>query len=207
MPENGFHRVSASPALHVLDRRRHGVLHQRPPHARARARLPPDGAVRIEEFVNYFRFDYAAPDGDAPVAISTEVAACPWNAGHLLALVGVRGADVASVARETRPRPQPRLPRRRLGLDGEPRQAAARAPQPARSLTERLGRADRIAMVVYAGAQRPRAAVDVRGGQARRIHAAIDRLEAGGSTNGGEGIELAYQVGPRSSSSAAASTA
>ena len=54
-------------------------------------RLPEPGAVRIEELVNYFRLPYAAPEGDAPFAITTELSECPWNPAHRLALIGIQG--------------------------------------------------------------------------------------------------------------------
>ena len=93
LPESGFHRVSAHPrSTFSTDVDTASYTNVR--RMLREGRLPPEGAVRIEEFVNYFRFDYAAPAGDAPVAISTEVGPCPWNEDHLLALVGVRAADV-----------------------------------------------------------------------------------------------------------------
>ena len=57
--------------------------------------LPPAGAVRVEELINYFRFDYPQPKGDEPFSITTELAACPWNAKHRLALIGIRGREIA----------------------------------------------------------------------------------------------------------------
>src|SRR4029453_8554782 len=97
-PETGFHRVSAQPrSTFSTDVDTASYTNVR--RILSEGRLPPEGAVRIEEFVNYFRFDYAAPAGDAPVAISSEVGTCPWNEDHLLALVGIRAADQA--------RPQP----------------------------------------------------------------------------------------------------
>ena len=99
LPETGFHRVSVHPrSTFSTDVDTASYTNVR--RMLADGQLPPEGAVRIEEFVNYFRFDYAAPDGDAPVAITTEVGACPWNEAHLLALVGVRAAETRERHRE-----------------------------------------------------------------------------------------------------------
>ena len=97
LPETGFHRVTAQPRS-TLSTDVDTASYTNVRRMLAEGRLPPEGAVRIEEFVNYFRFDYAPPAGDAPVAISTEVGPCPWNEDHLLALVGVRAADVRNRA-------------------------------------------------------------------------------------------------------------
>ena len=90
--------------------------------------LPPPDAVRIEELINYFRFDYArsARDiaKDAPFSVTTELAPCPWNPRHRLALVGLQARPLDT---DRLPRAQSRLPARRLGLDGVARQAPARA--------------------------------------------------------------------------------
>ena len=201
LPESGFHRVSAHPrstfstdvdtASYTNVRRMLGE-----------GRLPPEGAVRIEEFVNYFRFDYAAPDGDAPVALTTEVGPCPWNEDHLLALIGVRAADVPHGERD-RARDQARARDAVRGrnlvflVDVSGSMASDdKLPLVRRSLhllTERLGPADRIALVVYAG--RSGLALPPTSGEDKpAIHAAIDRLESGGSTNGGAGITLAYRL-------------
>jgi Ca-activated chloride channel family protein len=150
---------------------------------------PPEGAVRIEEMINYFRFDYDSPDRDAPVAVTTEVAACPWNERHLLALVGVRATNAPD--REPSARnlvflvdvsgsmaPRDKLPLVKKGLH---------------LLTDRLADEDRVAIVVYAGAS-GLALSSTSGEDKAIIHQAIDRLESGGSTNGGAGIELAYRI-------------
>jgi Ca-activated chloride channel family protein len=194
LPEGGLHRVSAQPrstfstdvdtASYTNVRRMLGE-----------GRLPPEGAVRIEEFINYFRFDYAPPTGDAPVAISTEVGPCPWNDDHLLALVGVRAAD--GHARDRRRDDDVRGRNLVFLVDVSGSMSSAdKLPlvrQSLHLLTDRLGPADRIAMVVYAG--RSGLALPSTSGEDRAtIHAAIDRLESGGSTNGGDGIRLAYRM-------------
>jgi Ca-activated chloride channel family protein len=201
LPETGFHRVSAHPrstfstdvdtASYTNVRR---MLHE--------GLLPPEGAVRIEEFINYFRFDYAKPDGDAPVAISTEVAPCPWNTDHLLALVGVRATDLPAAKPGLSPGLSPRqyaVYSRNLvflvDVSGS-MSSADKLPLVRASLhllTDRLTAADRIALVVYAGSS-GLVLPTTSGEDKAAIHAAIDRLASGGSTNGGEGIKLAYRI-------------
>ena len=201
LPETGFHRVSAHPrstfstdvdtASYTNVRR---MLHE--------GLLPPEGAVRIEEFINYFRFDYAKPDGDAPVAISTDVAPCPWNTDHLLALVGVRATDLPAAKPAAKPGAQPAAVRsfsRNLvflvDVSGS-MSSADKLPLVRASLhllTDRLTAADRIALVVYAGSS-GLVLPTTSGEDKAAIHAAIDRLASGGSTNGGEGIKLAYRI-------------
>jgi Ca-activated chloride channel family protein len=151
--------------------------------------LPPPDAVRIEEFVNYFAYDYAPPEGDAPFAAHIEVAACPWRPEHRLVRVGLKGREIAA---EKRPasnlvflldvsgsmEPEDRLPRVRRCL---------------RMLVDQLGENDRVAIVVYAGAS-GLVLDSTPGYRKEEIVSALDRLQAGGSTNGGEGILLAYDV-------------
>jgi Ca-activated chloride channel family protein len=151
--------------------------------------LPPPGAVRIEELVNYFRFDYPQPSGQAPFSITTELAACPWNPRHRLALIGLQGREIRH--REPSPRnlvflidvsgsmmPSDKLPLVRTAM---------------RMLTNILTERDRVAIVVYAGAS-GLVLPSTSGDQKERIHHALATLEAGGSTNGASGIKLAYQV-------------
>src|SRR5215204_2592827 len=111
---------------------------------------PPRDAVRIEELVNYFNYDYPQPDGQTPFSVSAEVAECPWSTQHKLVHIGLQGKKVA----------QEDLP---------------------------------PANVVYAGASGlvlPSTPGDQRG----EIISAFERLQAGGGTNGGSGIRLAYRV-------------
>jgi len=151
--------------------------------------LPPKDAVRIEEFVNYFAYDYPQPKGDRPFAVHTEVGACPWNAEHRLVLIGLQGRTIADKD----------LPPRNLvflvDVSGS-MQAPNKLPLlkgALRLLADNLTERDSVAIVVYAGSSGlvlPRTPGDHRG----TIRAALDRLEAGGSTNGGAGIELAYAM-------------
>jgi Ca-activated chloride channel family protein len=151
-------------------------------------RLPPPDAVRIEEMINYFRFDYPAPRGDAPFAVTTEVAACPWNPAHKLALVGLRARPV-----ETRDAARNLV----FLIDVSGSMAFPdKLPlvrQAMRMLVDTLTERDRVAIVVYAGAS-GLVLPTTAGNHKERIHQAIARLEAGGSTNGGAGISLAYLI-------------
>jgi secreted protein with Ig-like and vWFA domain len=150
---------------------------------------PPAETVRIEEFLNYFSYDYPPPEGDVPFSVTSEVGPCPWNPEHRLVHVGLQGKVIASDA----------LPPRNLvflvDVSGSMR-TADRLPLVKRSLTdlvEHLSKADRVAIVVYAGA----AGVvlpPTSGADKETILEAIGRLEAGGSTNGGAGIRRAYAL-------------
>jgi Ca-activated chloride channel family protein len=193
LPESGFRLVSAQPrstfstdvdtASYANVRRMLGE-----------GRLPPEGAVRIEELINYFRFDYTEPAGDAPVALATEVAVCPWNERHLLALVGVRAA---SLDPRDRAEDEPRGRNLVFLVDVSGSMASAdKLPLVQRSLhllADRLTARDRIAMVVYAG-RSGTALPSTPGDDKATIHAAIDSLSAGGSTNGAAGIQQAYRL-------------
>jgi Ca-activated chloride channel homolog len=151
--------------------------------------LPPPDAVRVEELVNYFRFPYRDPAGGAPLGVTTEVAACPWNARHKLALVGLQARD----------HDERRTPARNLvfllDVSGS-MSPSGRLPlvkTAMRMLVDTLTARDRVAVVVYAGAS-GLALPPTPGDRKADIHRALDRLGAGGSTNGAEGIELAYDT-------------
>ena len=153
--------------------------------------LPPRDSVRVEEFVNYFPYAYPRPTGDDPFSINVEVARCPWAPGHRLARIGLKGREIAA---DQRP------PSNLVFLIDVSGSMAAPNKLPLvqgalRLLLDRLGEADRVAIVVYAGNSGlvlPSTACDDRDKSA--IASAIDRLEAGGSTNGGQGLQLAYDV-------------
>ncbi|HEY3122230.1 MAG TPA: VWA domain-containing protein, partial [Vicinamibacteria bacterium] len=151
--------------------------------------LPPKDAVRIEELINYFPYDYSPPEGDAPFAVSTEVAACPWAARHKLVHIGLQGRRIPSA--DLPPRnlvflidvsgsmidPQ-KLPLVKAGLS---------------LLVDNLTERDHVAIVVYAGAS-GLALPPTPGDQKEKIREALAALEAGGSTAGGAGLVLAYKV-------------
>ena len=152
-------------------------------------RLPPPGAVRIEELVNYFRYDLAPPAGDdeTPFAVRAEVSACPWAAGHKLVRIGLKGRELAADAR----------PRCNLvflldvsgSMDAPDKLGLVKRAM--KLLVEQLGENDTVSAVVYAGAS-GLALPPTSGSEPRAILDALESLDAGGSTNGGEGIGLAY---------------
>ena len=151
--------------------------------------LPPKDAVRIEELVNYFSYDYPQPAGSAPFSVTTETADCPWNSKHKLVHIGLQGRRVSM---EDMP---PANLVFLLDVSGS-MNAPNKLPlvkSALRMLAEQLSSRDRVAIVVYAGSSG--LALDSTPGDRRgEITAALERLDAGGSTNGGEGIQLAYRV-------------
>jgi len=148
---------------------------------------PPTDAVRIEELVNYFPYDYAEPTGDDPVAIHTEVAPAPWRPQHRLLRIGLQAQRI-----DTRGLPPSNLVFL-IDVSGsmdEPN----KLPLVKASLTmlvNTLRPADRVAIVVYAGSA-GLVLSSTSGDEKAKILEAIDRLEAGGSTAGGAGIKRAY---------------
>ncbi|HEX6371716.1 MAG TPA: von Willebrand factor type A domain-containing protein [Longimicrobium sp.] len=150
---------------------------------------PPRDAVRIEEMVNYFSYDYPDPRGPHPFAVVAEVGAAPWNPRHRLVHVGIQGRRM----------PQAQLPPSNLvflvDVSGS-MQSPDKLPlvkASLRLLVEELSARDRVAIVVYAGAA-GLVLPSTPGDRRETILDAIERLEAGGSTAGAEGIRLAYQV-------------
>ena len=150
--------------------------------------LPPKDAVRSEELINYFRYDYAMPQSrSAPFSVTTDVAVSPWNAQTRLLRIGLRGYDLARSARPPANlvflvdvsgsmSSQDKLPLVKTALAG---------------LAGELSPRDKVSIVVYAGAA---GLVLEPTSDARKIRAALERLSAGGSTAGGAGLQLAYQV-------------
>ena len=155
--------------------------------------LPPADAVRIEELVNYFRFDYAVPTGDRPVAITTEIGPCPWAPSHRLVLVGLNARPI------TDSRTPPRNLVFLLDVSGS-MSSPDKLPlvkTAMRMLTATLTPADRVAIVVYAGASGV-ALPSTSGAHKTRIEQAIADLTPGGSTNGAAGIRQAYDLAAQS---------
>ncbi len=149
--------------------------------------LPPADAVRIEELVNYFDYAYPQPQGDAPFSTTTEVGGCPWNPTHRLVHIGIQGKHVD--AGQVPPRNLVYL----VDVSGS-MAAADKLPMLKRGLirmADTLRSNDTVALVVYAGASgvvlRPT-------NDKQEIRRALASLEAGGSTNGASGIELAYDL-------------
>jgi Ca-activated chloride channel family protein len=150
---------------------------------------PPVDAVRIEELINYFRYDYPNANDATPFSVSTEIAAAPWNPRHRLVRIGLRARDIA----------QAQVPARNLvflvDVSGS-MQSDDKLPLLKHGLSmlvEQLRPQDHIALVAYAGAS-GLVLPSTSGNQRGRIMQALEALEAGGSTNGADGIELAYRV-------------
>ena len=151
-------------------------------------RLPPPDAVRIEEMVNYFRYDYPQPVGDRPFSVTLEAAECPWHSGRRLVRIGLEGRDI-----DRRERPAGNLV---FLIDVSGSMAAANklplVKQALAMLVEELTENDSVAIVTYAGdagVKLPATSGDQKG----KILAAIESLSTGGSTHGSAGINLAYE--------------
>ena len=154
--------------------------------------LPPADAVRVEELNNYFRFDYGDRNGDAPFAVATEVTTCPWNPRHKLALIGLQAARM----------PESKTPPRNLvfllDVSGSmtPPDKLPLVKTAMKMLVDTLTPADRVAIVVYAGAS-GLVLPSTPGNRKPEIQRAIAELRPGGSTNGAAGIQLAYEIAGR----------
>ncbi|MEM9235967.1 MAG: von Willebrand factor type A domain-containing protein [Verrucomicrobiota bacterium] len=152
--------------------------------------IQPD-AVRIEELVNYFDFQYPAPEGDNPFRVQSVLASCPWQEDHLLARVAIKGREI-----EKNARPASNLVFL-IDVSGS-MQSPDKLPMLKRAmqvLIEELDERDRVGMVVYAGTEGvvlPPTRLDQEG-KSKAI-AALAKLEAGGSTNGGAGLTRAYEM-------------
>ena len=154
-----------------------------------RGELPPAGAVRIEELINYFHYEYPQPQNDEPFSINTEISACAWNPAHQLVLIGLQGKRI----------PTENLPASNLvflidvsGSMMEPEKLPL-VQSSLKMLVDQLREKDRVSLVVYAG-NAGLVLASTPGSEKTKIKNAIDGLEAGGSTAGGAGIELAYKV-------------
>ena len=149
--------------------------------------LPPADAIRIEEMINYFKYDYPEPKGEHPFSVYTELAECPWNNKHQLLHVGLKGKSIDKSS----------LPRSNLvflidvsGSMGDPNKLPL-LKSAFSLLVNELRPQDKVAIVVYAGAA-GLVLESTPGNRKEIILSAIDNLEAGGSTAGGAGLKLAY---------------
>ncbi len=152
-------------------------------------KLPPAGAVRTEEMINYFKYDYPQPTGKDPFSINTELSECPWNKDNKLLLIGLQGKEI----------PTESLPASNLvflidvsgSMMGENRLPLVK--KSLKLLIDQLREKDVISIVVYAGSTG--IVLNAASGDNKEtIKNAIDKLEAGGSTAGGAGIQLAYKL-------------
>ncbi len=149
--------------------------------------MPPKDAVRVEEFINYFSYDYAQPTDGHPFSIVTEMGDCPWNTKHKLVHVGIQGKfeDIQN------------LPPMNLvflidvsGSMSSPRKLGW-VKESMKTLIQNLRQEDNVSIVVYAGAA-GLVLPPTSGVNHQAINAALDKLQAGGSTAGGQGLRLAY---------------
>ncbi|MBC7828408.1 MAG: von Willebrand factor type A domain-containing protein [Chitinophagaceae bacterium] len=151
--------------------------------------LPPAGAVRIEEMINYFQYDYAQPENNDPFSINTEISECPWNTKHKLVVIGLQGKKI----------PTENLPSANIvflvDVSGSmmDENKLPLVKQSLKLLADQIRNEDKVAIVVYAG-NAGLVLPSVSGEEKTKIKDAIDQLEAGGSTAGGAGIQLAYKV-------------
>ena len=150
---------------------------------------PPKDAVRIEELINYFDYDYSQPTDQHPFAIHTEISSAPWNSKHKLVHIGLQGKSI----------PTENLPASNIvflidvsGSMSDPNKLPL-LKSSFKMLVEQLRPQDHIAIAVYAGAA-GLILEPTSGDEKRTILDALDKLEAGGSTAGGAGIKLAYEV-------------
>lgn len=186
--ENGFKKVNENP-LSTFSIDVDAASYSNMRRYLNRGELPPADAIRTEELINYFSYNYPQPTGKDPVKITTEIGSCPWNKNHRLVRIGLKAKEI----------PTEKLPvsnfvflidvsgsmygPQRLGL----------VQSSLKLLVNNLRDADRVAIVVYSGSAGERLP-STSGSDKQKIREAIDELTAGGSTAGGEGIKLAYKI-------------
>ena len=151
--------------------------------------MPPPNAVRIEEMVNYFTYHYPQPADARPFSVTTEVAGCPWNLTHRIVRIGIQGRNTE----EWQMAPNNLVFLLDVSGSMEPPQRLPLIKSGLRILIDRLRAQDKVSIVTYAGAA-GLALPPTSGADKATILASLDRLQAGGSTAGGAGIELAYKV-------------
>jgi len=186
--DNGFQRPSTAPlSTFAIDVDAASYSNVR--RFLTQGQRPPADAVRVEELINYFPYDYPSPSGADPFSVTTAQMPAPWAGDHRLVMVGLQGRRID--ARELPPSNLVFL----LDVSGS-MASPDKLPLVQRAfrlLVEQLRPEDRVAIVVYAGAA-GLVLPSTPGSDKRTILAALDELQAGGSTAGGEGIKLAYQV-------------
>ena len=186
--ENGFKKVNENP-LSTFSIDVDAASYSNMRRYLNRGELPPADAIRTEELINYFSYNYPQPTGKDPVKITTEIGSCPWNKNHRLVRIGLKAKEI----------PTEKLPvsnfvflidvsgsmygPQRLGL----------VQSSLKLLVNNLRDTDRVAIVVYSGSAGERLP-STSGSDKQKIREAIDELTAGGSTAGSEGIKLAYKI-------------
>lgn len=154
-----------------------------------RGQLPPEDAVRVEEFVNYFAYDYPQPADGRPVRIGLEAGVCPWSREHRLVRIGLKAREV----------PTAELPAANFvflidvsgSMAGPNRLGLVKASM--KMLADNIRDIDRVAVVVY-GSDAKVVLPSTPGSEKRRIKEAVESLEAGGYTSGEAGLRLAYRT-------------
>jgi Ca-activated chloride channel family protein len=186
--ENGFHKVTDDP-LSTFSIDVDAASYSNVRRFLNQGQLPPAGAVRTEELINYFKYNYPQPADKHPFSITTEMSSCPWNADHRLVMIGLQGKNI----------PVENLPASNLvflidvsgSMESENKLPLVKASL--KMLTDQLREKDNISIVVYAG-NAGLVLPSTSGSNKMKIKTAIDALEAGGSTAGGAGIKLAYKT-------------
>jgi Ca-activated chloride channel family protein len=190
--ENRFHRVTDDP-LSTFSIDVDTASYSNVRRFLNQGTLPPADAVRVEELINYFRFPYKESQDGTPFSVTTEMSACPWNPRHRLALIGLQAR------RMTTERTPPRNLVFLLDVSGSmtPPDKLPLVKTAMRMLADTLNPADRVAIVVYAGAS-GLVLPSTPGDRKTDIQRAIADLQPGGSTNGAAGIQLAYDIASQS---------
>ena len=186
--ENGFHKVADEP-LSTFSIDVDAASYSNVRRYLNNNQLPPADAVRTEEMINYFKYQYPQPTGKDPFSINTEISECPCNKENQLVLIGLQGKNI----------PMENLPASNLvflidvsgSMMDENKLPLVKASM--KMLADQLREKDRISIVVYAG-NAGLVLSSTSGSDKMKIKTAIDALEAGGSTAGGAGIQLAYKT-------------
>ncbi|MBO0492983.1 VWA domain-containing protein [Pseudomonas sp. Marseille-Q1929] len=188
LPDNPVHRVAETPvSTFSVDVDTGSYANVR--RFLNQGSLPPEGAVRLEEMVNYFPYHYALPTDGSPFGVTTEVAATPWNPHTQLLRIGIKASDraVAQLA------PANLVFLVDVSGSMDRREGLPLVKSTLKLLVDQLREQDRVSLVVYAGESRV-VLKPTSGRDKVKIRNAIDQLTAGGSTAGASGIELAYQM-------------